>query len=147
MKIYSLLTLCNIFTATCRMCQGMGIGRRFNGRLMRYTWKYEPYSHRYEDRKHRGRPTEQDVNGSKWDSDKIYSLTPAGGFRLVPLWVLRIHALNHYGTLLQCVARITWEFNYRSHAVGGVTAAEVAILYKRLIAHPLCESCINKVNS
>lgn len=62
-------------------------------------------------------------------------LTPTSWLSLIPLWVLRIRALNHHRTLLQRVSRVTGEFHHRPDAVGGVAAAEVAVLHKGFVAH------------
>lgn len=77
-------------------------------------------------------------------ANEICWLTPTSRLGLIPLWVLCVHALNHYGALLQRVARVTWEFNQCTHTVGGVAAAEVAVLHKRLITHAFRKSCGHK---
>lgn len=61
--------------------------------------------------------------------------TPTSWLSLIPLWVLRIRALDHHRALLQCVSRVTGEFHHRPDAVGGVAAAEVAVLHKGFVTH------------
>lgn len=72
---------------------------------------------------------QQHTQARKWP------LTPTSWLGLIPLRVLRIHALNHHRALLQRVARVTGEFHHRPDAVGGVGAAEVPVLHKGFIAH------------
>lgn len=66
-------------------------------------------------------------------SSRKIDLTPTSWLSLIPLWVLRVHALNHHRALLQRVAWVTGEFHYRPDAVGGVSAAEVPILHKGFV--------------
>lgn len=66
--------------------------------------------------------------------------TSAGRLSLIPLWVFGVHALDDNGALLQCVSRIAAKLYHCTHTVVVVTAGEVAILDKRLIAMPWCES-------
>lgn len=72
---------------------------------------------------------QQHTQARKWP------LTPTSWLGLIPLRVLRIHALNHHRALLQRVARVTGEFHHRPDAVGGVGAAEVPVLHKGFVAH------------
>lgn len=67
-------------------------------------------------------------------------LTPASWLSLIPLWVLRIRALDHHRALLQRVSRVTGEFHHRPDAVGGVAAAEVAVLHKGFVTHAFGKS-------
>lgn len=62
-------------------------------------------------------------------------LTPTSWLSLIPLWVLRICTLDHHRALLQRVSRVTGEFHHRPDAVGGVAAAEVAVLHKGFVTH------------
>lgn len=68
-------------------------------------------------------------------SSQKMALTPTSWLGLIPLWVLRIHALNHHRALLQRVAWVTGEFHHRPDAVGGVGAAEVPVLHKGFVTH------------
>lgn len=67
-------------------------------------------------------------------------LTPARWLSLIPLWVLRIGALDHHRALLQRVPRVTGELHHRPDAVGGVAAAEVAVLHKGFVTHAFGKS-------
>lgn len=67
-------------------------------------------------------------------------LTPTGWLSFIPLWVLRIRALDHHRALLQRVSRVTGEFHHRPDAVGGVAAAEVAVLHKGFVTHAFGKS-------
>lgn len=55
---------------------------------------------------------------------------------LVPLWVVRVHALDDDRSLLQGVPGVAGELGYGAHCVCAVTAREVAILDKWLVAVP-----------
>lgn len=79
--------------------------------------------------------TQKTSKDSAAHSSQKMDLTPTSWLSLIPLWVLRIHALNHHRALLQRVARVTGEFDHRSDAVGGVSAAEVPILHKGFVTH------------
>lgn len=62
------------------------------------------------------------------------NLTSAQGFRVVPVGVPHVDALNDGRTLLQRVPRVTGELHHRADVVGGVRGGEVAILNVGLIA-------------
>lgn len=68
------------------------------------------------------------------------TLTTAGRLRLIPLWVFGVHTLDSDGALLQRVARLTGELHHRAHAERNVTAGEVAVLHKWLVACALGKS-------
>lgn len=67
--------------------------------------------------------------------------TSAGGLGLVPLGVVRVHALHANGALLQGVAGVAGELHHGAQRPRGVAARQVAVLDEGLVAVAGGEGC------
>lgn len=70
--------------------------------------------------------------------------TSACRLRLVPLRIVRIHTFNGDRSLFQGVSRVTGKLHHSPHCPRVVTAGQVTVLYKRLVAVACCKGCRGK---
>lgn len=67
--------------------------------------------------------------------------TSAGGLGLIPLGVIRVHALDGDGPLLQGVSGVAGELHDGAQGPRGVAARQVAVLNEGLVAVARGEGC------